>query len=94
MVNRAGGRLLGKWFNQAAEIDKLRREAHRQAAVIEQLLSQLAAAGVPAQVNAYGVTVEERKLVASGQAVAAIKKYRERTGADLVTAKRAIGAIA
>lgn len=34
---------MGKWFDQAAEIDKLRREVRRQAATIEQLRSQLAA---------------------------------------------------
>ncbi|EEJ53471.1 hypothetical protein HMPREF0578_0392 [Mobiluncus mulieris 28-1] len=85
---------MGKWFNQAAEIDKLRSEVQRQAAAIEQLRSQLAAAGVPAQVDAYGVTAEERELVANGQPVVAIKKFRERTGADLVTAKRAIDSIA
>lgn len=84
---------MGKWFNQAAEIDKLRQEVQRQASIIEQLRSQLAAAGVVPQVDTYGVTAEERALAANGQPVVAIKKYRERTGADLATAKRAIDSI-
>ena len=84
---------MGKWFNQAAEIDRLRDQVKRQAATIEQLRAQLSAAGVTPAADAYGVSEEERSLVAQGRRIEAIKVYRERTGCDLVTAKKAIDSV-
>ena len=55
---------------------------------------------VDALVDHLGVVVpqptypEVQRLAAAGQQVAAIKRYREETGADLVTAKNAVDEIA
>lgn len=67
---------MGKWLRQAAEI--------------EQLCARLSAAGADASVDAYGVNAEERTLISQGRRIEAIRKYRERTAADLLTAKNAI----
>lgn len=80
---------MATWWNQAQEINKLRAELKRQAETITQLTNQLEQAGIKAN-NSHGVSDEERNLIAQGKPVAAIKAYRERTGADLVTAKNAI----
>ncbi|MGJ9627398.1 50S ribosomal protein L7/L12 [Actinotignum sp. GS-2025c] len=84
---------MGKWFRQAEEIEKLRNELKQKSAIIQQLRDQLAAVGVAPSVDTFGVTNEERTLVAQGRQIEAIKKYRERTGTDLVTAKNAIDSI-
>lgn len=82
---------MGKWFDQAREIERLRRENQRLLTLVTQFKNRLdVEAG---DVDVYGVSAEERQLVASGQKVAAIKEYRERTGADLLTAKNAIDSI-
>ena len=79
------------WFNNAAEVKRLRAEVQRQAAVIEDLTQRLGLAA--GDVNAYGVSDAERALVAQGEPIKAIKAYRERTGADLLTGKRAIDSV-
>jgi ribosomal protein L7/L12 len=56
------------------------------------LTSQLEQAGIEV-INPQGVSDEEKQLVKDGKAVAAIKAYRERTGADLLTAKNAIDSV-
>lgn len=81
-----------KWWNQAQEIQKLQAELKRQAETIKQLTSQLEQAGIEV-INPQGVSDEEKQLVKDGKAVAAIKAYRERTGADLLTAKNAIDSV-
>lgn len=79
------------WFNHAAEIKRLRAEVQRQTAVIEDLTQRL---GLAAEdVNAYGVSDAERALIAQGEPIKAIKAYRERTGAALLTGKRAIDSV-
>ncbi|WP_353066008.1 50S ribosomal protein L7/L12 [Arcanobacterium hippocoleae] len=82
---------MGKWIHQAQEIERLRRENQRLVALLAQLQARLGeeAGGF----DLYGVSTEERRLVASGHTVAAIKTYRERTGADLLTAKNAIDSV-
>lgn len=82
---------MGKWFNQAREIERLRRENQRLLTLVTQFKNRLD--DEAGDVDVYGVSAEERQLVASGQKVAAIKEYRERTGADLLTAKNAIDSI-
>lgn len=79
------------WFNNAAEVKRLRAEVQRQAAVIEDLTQRLGLAA--GDVNAYGVSDAERALVAQGEPIKAIKAYRERTGAGLLTGKRAIDSV-
>lgn len=83
---------MAKWWNQAQEIQKLQAELKRQAETIKQLTSQLEQAGIEV-INPQGVSDEEKQLVKDGKAVAAIKAYRERTGADLLTAKNAIDSV-
>lgn len=83
---------MAKWWNQAQEIQKLQAELKRQAETIKQLTSQLEQAGIEV-INPQGVSDEEKQLVKGGKAVAAIKAYRERTGADLLTAKNAIDSV-
>lgn len=83
---------MAKWWNQAQEIQKLQAELKRQAETIKQLTSQLEQAGTEV-INPQGVSDEEKQLVKDGKAVAAIKAYRERTGADLLTAKNAIDSV-
>lgn len=80
---------MGKWFEQAAEIQRLREQVQRQRFVIDQLRTQLGGD----QVDIYGVSDEERRLVAAGKPIEAIKDYRQRTGADLLTAKTAIDSV-
>ena len=82
---------MAKWFQQAAEIDRLRAEVKRQALLLEQLKLKV----VPEQagVDIYGVSADERALVTAGKPISAIKLYRERTGADLLTAKKAIDSV-
>ena len=82
---------MGKWFDQAREIERLRRENQRLLTLVTQFKNRLD--DEAGDVDVYGVSAEERQLVASGHQVAAIKKYRERTGADLLTAKNAIDSI-
>lgn len=83
---------MGKWLHQAQEIERLRRENQRLVATLTQLKARL---GDEADdVDPYGVSADENHLALSGQKVAAIKAYRERTGADLVTAKKAIDSVA
>ncbi|WP_347306136.1 hypothetical protein [Corynebacterium sp. SA-MJD20WY100] len=79
------------WFNNAAEVKRLRAEVQRQAAVIEDLTQRLGLAA--GDVNAYGVSDAERALVAQGEPIKAIKAYRERTGAGLLAGKRAIDSV-
>ena len=79
------------WFNNAAEVKRLRAEVQRQAAVIEDLTQRLGLAA--GDVNAYGVSDAKRALVAQGEPIKAIKAYRERTGAGLLAGKRAIDSV-
>lgn len=88
---------MGKWFDQAQEIERLRRENQRLSTLVMQLQARLADEGLgdeASNVDTFGVSDEERQLAASGRKVEAIKAYRERTGADLLTAKNAIDSIA
>lgn len=82
---------MGKWFQQAAEIERLQTELKRQAKMIEHLAAQLGPEH--GDLDLYGVSAEERALVAAGNPIPAIKAYRERTGADLLTAKMAIDSV-
>lgn len=79
---------MAKWFKQAEEIDRLRTEVKRQAQLLKEFQAKFGAEH--ADVDIYGVSAEELALVAAGKPIPAIKHYRERTGADLVTAKNAI----
>lgn len=88
---------MGKWFDQAQEIERLRRENQRLSTLVMQLQARLGDEGLgdeASNVDTFGVSDEERQLAASGRKVEAIKAYRERTGADLLTAKNAIDSIA
>ena len=85
------GAVLTKWFDQAREIDRLRSENQRLLSLAEQLKIRLGDSA--ANTDIYGVSDEEKQAVADGRPVEAIKKYRERTGADLLTAKRAIDSV-
>lgn len=87
---------MGKWFDQAREIERLQRENQRLLALVKQLKARLGEEGLgeeASNVDVFGVSDEERQLVAAGRKVEAIKAYRERTRADLVTAKNAIDSI-
>lgn len=87
---------MGKWFDQAREIERLQRENQRLLALVTQLKARLGEEGLgeeASNVDVFGVSDEERQLVAAGRKVEAIKAYRERTRADLVTAKNAIDSI-
>lgn len=83
---------MGKWFGKAREIERLQRENQRLLTLVAQLKTRLG--DEASDVDAFGVLAEERQLVASGRKVEAIKAYRDRTGADLVTAKNAIDSVA
>lgn len=83
---------MGKWFNQAQEIAKLRLQLEEQARVINQLTAQLRGAGIETD-NPKAVSAEERRVAQSGKAIEAIKMYRERTGAGLKEAKEAIDTV-
>ena len=82
---------MGKWFDLAREIERLGRENQRLLALVMQVQTRLG--DEASNVDVFGVSVEERQLVAAGRKVEAIKAYRERTRADLVTAKNAIDSI-
>ncbi|USR79865.1 50S ribosomal protein L7/L12 [Arcanobacterium pinnipediorum] len=82
---------MGKWFDQAREIERLRRENQRLLILVAQLKERLG--DEASNVDVFGVSAEERQLATSGRKVEAIKAYRERTGADLVTAKNAIDSV-
>lgn len=87
---------MGKWFDQAQEIERLRRENQRLSTLVMQLQARLGDEGLgdeASNVDTFGVSDDERQLAASGRKVEAIKAYRERTGADLLTAKNAIDSI-
>ncbi|KAA8722556.1 hypothetical protein [Corynebacterium spheniscorum] len=92
---------MGKWFDQAREIERLQRENQRLLALVTQLKACLGEEGLGEEglgeevsnVDVFGVSAEERQLVAAGRKVEAIKAYRERTRTDLVTAKNAIDSI-
>ncbi|XCB30423.1 50S ribosomal protein L7/L12 [Arcanobacterium hippocoleae] len=83
---------MGKWFDQAREIERLRRENQRLLTLATQLKTRLG--DKASTVDVFGVSVDERELVTSGRKVEAIKAYRQRTGADLLTAKNAIDSVA
>lgn len=82
---------MGKWFDQAREIERLQRENQRLLALVKQLKTRLA--DEAGDVDVFGVSTEERELVEEGRKVDAVKAYRERTGADLLTAKNAIDSL-
>ena len=94
---------MGKWFGQAAEIEALRAENHQLRGQVESLEARLRAAYGEAGITALSqeapapsgggeaeLAEAERALVASGRKIAAIKEYRDRTGADLLHAKEVI----
>lgn len=83
-------RRMAKWFDQAREIERLRRENQRLATLVGELTERLAEDA--ADVDVFGVSADERQMVRDGRQVEAVKAYRERTGADLLTAKKAIDA--
>lgn len=82
---------MGKWFDQAREIERLQRENQRLLALVEQLKTRLG--DEAGDVDVFDVSTEERQLVEAGRKVEAVKAYRERTGADLLTAKNAIDSL-
>lgn len=82
---------MGKWFDQAREIERLQRENQRLLALVKQLKTRLG--DDAGDVDVFGVSTEERQLVEVGRKVEAVKAYRERTGADLLTAKNAIDSL-
>lgn len=82
---------MGKWFDQAREIERLQRENQRLLALVEQLKTRLG--DEAGDVDVFDVSTEERQLVEQGRKVEAVKAYRERTGADLLTAKNAIDSL-
>lgn len=82
---------MGKWFDQAREIERLQRENQRLLALVKQLKTRLG--DEAGDVDVFGVSTEERQLVEAGRKVDAVKAYRERTGADLLTAKNAIDSL-
>lgn len=82
---------MGKWFDQAREIERLQRENQRLLALVKQLKTRLG--DEAGDVDVFGVSTEERQLVEAGRKVEAVKAYRERTGADLLTAKNAIDSL-
>lgn len=82
---------MGKWFDQAREIERLQRENQRLLALVKQLKTRLG--DNASDVDVFGVSTEERQLVEAGRKVEAVKAYRERTGADLLTAKNAIDSL-
>lgn len=82
---------MAKWFDQAAEIERLREENQRLIALVGRLKAQLGEDS--ATLDTYGVSKEERRLALDGHPIEAIKSYRERTGADLRTAKAAIDSV-
>lgn len=82
---------MGKWFDQAREIERLQRENQRLLALVKQLKTRLG--DEAGDVDVFGVATEERQLVEAGRKVEAVKAYRERTGADLLTAKNAIDSL-
>ncbi|MDC4233820.1 50S ribosomal protein L7/L12 [Actinomyces sp. B33] len=82
---------MAKWFVQAREIERLRRENERLLKLLAELRTRL---GEDADnLDIYGVSAEEKKLVEQGRSIEAIKAYRVRTGADLLTAKNAIDSV-
>lgn len=83
---------MAKWFDQAREIERLRNENQRLLTLVTELKLRLGHKA--SDVDAFGVSSDERRLVAEGREIEAIKAYRERTGADLVTSKKAIDSIA
>lgn len=82
---------MGKWFDQAREIERLQRENQRLLALVKQLKTRLG--DEAGDVDVFDVSTEERQLVEAGRKVEAVKAYRERTGADLLTAKNAIDSL-
>ncbi|MDU0967751.1 MAG: 50S ribosomal protein L7/L12 [Actinomycetaceae bacterium] len=81
---------MGKWFSQAKEIERLRQENARLIALVDTLNARL---GTGTAVNVYGVSDAEREVAKAGKPVEAMKLYRERTGADLIIAKKAIDSV-
>lgn len=79
---------MGKWFFQAREIERLRQENRRLTALIEQM--KFAENRPPETSGLDMLTTTERSLIAQGKRIEAIKRYRERTGTDLRTAKNVI----
>ena len=82
--------IFGGSRDQSAEIRQLKMEVQRQFETIERLRAQLSAAGINPEVNVHGVSLSEQALAREGRKIEAIKSYRERTGASLVDAKKAI----
>lgn len=82
---------MGKWLDQAREIERLQRENQRLLALVKQLKTRLG--DDAGDVDVFGVSTEECQLVEAGRKVEAVKAYRERTGADLLTAKNAIDSL-
>lgn len=95
---------MGKWFGQAAEIEALRAENQQLREQVENLKVRLRAAYAEAGVTALATEAptpsvsaaatelsdDERALVSSGSTIAALKAYRDRTGATLERAKEVI----
>lgn len=82
---------MGKWFDQAREIERLQRENQRLLALVKELKTRLG--DEAGDFDVFGVSTEERQLVEAGRKVEAVKAYRERTGADLLTAKNAVDSL-
>ena len=91
---------MGKWFGQAREIEQLRAEnaslraevARLQSLLRSGLTEESVAEGAGSNWAGLALNAEENTLLQQGQEIAAIKAYRERTGAGLLEAKRAIDA--
>lgn len=79
------------WASKQQEVEQLRRENQRLQRQVLELKGRLG--NQASDIDPYGVSTEEREAVSAGKKIQAIKMYRERTGADLLTAKNAIDSL-
>lgn len=79
------------WASKQQEVEKLRRENQRLQRQVLELTARLGQQA--SDIDPYGVSAEERETAMSGKKIQAVKMYRERTGADLLTAKQAIDSL-
>ena len=81
---------MGIWIGDAREFEELREENERlkqRVAHLERLLK------ISGETIDLALSDSERALLAQGRKLEAVKAYRDRTGTDLKTAKKAIDAV-